>query len=105
MNRRYVTIFAVLAIGAILFFVGRSLVHRPADAAPESGAASIAARPNVPLATARMGDFVERIDAQGRVGPPAGNDAKLAFAQAGIVASVDVRVGATVRAGDRKSVV
>lgn len=100
MNRRVVTIVVVLAVATLAFFVGRSFFHRSADAAPNTAGGSIAARPNVPLATARVGDFIERIDAQGRVGPPAGNDAKLAFAQAGIVASVDVRVGDTVRAGE-----
>jgi multidrug efflux pump subunit AcrA (membrane-fusion protein) len=57
------------------------------------------ARPNVPLVTAQAGVFVERVDVQGRVGAPAGSGAKLAFAQAGIIQSVDVSVGEAVRAG------
>lgn len=58
-----------------------------------------AVAPNVPLVAARLGDFVERVDAQGRVGPPAGSSARIAFAQSGIVRVVDVRVGQTVSAG------
>jgi multidrug efflux pump subunit AcrA (membrane-fusion protein) len=54
---------------------------------------------SVPLAVARFGDFIERVEAQGRVGPPAGSSAKVSFAQAGIVRTVDVRVGQTVSAG------
>jgi multidrug efflux pump subunit AcrA (membrane-fusion protein) len=64
------------------------------------GDAAGGAPPSVPLATARYGDFVERVDAQGRVGPPAGSSAKIAFAEAGIVRSVDVRVGDAVRRGE-----
>ena len=58
-----------------------------------------AAGPNVPLVTARIGDFIERVDAQGRIGPPAGSSAKVSFAQAGIVRAIDVRVGQNVSAG------
>ena len=68
-----------------------SVRRRTPDAPPRA--------PNVPLATARSGDFVERVAAQGRIGPPAGSSAKIAFAQAGIVRVVDVRVGQTVSGG------
>ena len=67
--------------------------------AAQTAADSAAAAPNVPLTVARAGDFVERVEAQGRVGPPAGSSAKIAFAQAGIVRVIDVSVGEAVRAG------
>ena len=57
------------------------------------------AAPSVPLVTAQTGVFVDRVDLQGRVGPPAGSGAKLSFAQAGIVQTVDVSVGEAVHAG------
>ena len=84
----------VLAIGAMLW----SIVHHNRGDA-NANAATPASVPSVSLVTARLGDFVERVDAQGRIGPPAGSSAKLAFAQAGIVQSIDVRVGESVRAG------
>jgi HlyD family secretion protein len=40
------------------------------------------------------------VRAQGRVGAPAGSEAKLSFAGSGIVARIDVHVGEAVRAGD-----
>jgi cobalt-zinc-cadmium efflux system membrane fusion protein len=43
--------------------------------------------------------YVQRVRVHGRVGPAAGSEAKLAFALSGIVASVDVRVGERVSAG------
>lgn len=55
--------------------------------------------PQIPLATARAGSVVETVVAQGRVGSPAGANAKLAFAVAGIVRTIDVRVGQRVDAG------
>ena len=63
-----------------------------------SGSATIA--PDVPLATVRSGDFVERVTAQGRIGPPAGSSAKIAFPQPGIVRTIDVHVGQSVQAGE-----
>ena len=57
------------------------------------------ASPSVPLVTAQAGVFVERVDVQGRVGPPVGSSAKLAFAQAGIIRTIDVSVGEAVSAG------
>jgi multidrug efflux pump subunit AcrA (membrane-fusion protein) len=70
--------------------------HSSAGVAKETAAAA----PNVPLAVARLGDFEQRVSVQGRVGAPAGSSAKLAFAQAGILRTVDVRVGQSVAAGE-----
>jgi multidrug efflux pump subunit AcrA (membrane-fusion protein) len=70
--------------------------HQPATSADGADNAAV---PSVPLALAHIGEFVERVDAQGRIGPPAGSSAKVSFAQAGIVRIVDVRVGQSVSAG------
>jgi multidrug efflux pump subunit AcrA (membrane-fusion protein) len=87
--------WATLALVAIVVAVAAVvLMRRQATTTADAPEA-----PAVPLAVARIGDFVERVDAQGRIGRPAGNSAKVAFAQAGIVRLVDVRVGQTVSAG------
>jgi multidrug efflux pump subunit AcrA (membrane-fusion protein) len=83
---------ATLAVAAI--WLGLHHGHA-ADAAraPEP------AGPSVPLVRAQLGTFAERVNAQGRVGPPAGSSAKIPFAQAGIVGAIDVHVGDRVAAG------
>ena len=86
---------AVVVLAAVVYAV--FFRHGSPDASTKDGAA---AAPNVPLATARFGEFEQRVSVQGRVGAPAGSSAKLAFAQAGLLRSVDVRVGQTVAAGD-----
>ncbi len=96
---RTITLVAALAVVIVVAAVGWSAFHRTASASPQAETTAAAAKPNVRLATARTGDFIERIDAQGKIGPPAGSSAKLAFAQAGILAAVDVRVGEPVHAG------
>lgn len=74
-----------------------AVTRRPmVNAASDAGSSA----PDVPLATARTGVFAEHVTAQGRVGPPAGSGAKIAFAQAGILRSIDARVGGRVHAGD-----
>ena len=67
--------------------------------APAPGANDTAAAPDVPLAVARTGAVEERVEAQGRVGPPAGSGARIAFPQPGIVRTIDVHVGDAVAAG------
>jgi multidrug efflux pump subunit AcrA (membrane-fusion protein) len=84
---------ALAIIVAIVVLVTAS--HRPPGDAIANGSAT----PSTPLVTATFGTFVERVSAQGRVGPPAGSSAKIAFAQAGILRSVDVHVGESVSAG------
>ncbi|HEY8298214.1 MAG TPA: efflux RND transporter periplasmic adaptor subunit [Candidatus Baltobacteraceae bacterium] len=90
-NRRLIgVVAAVVVVGAIVAYV--VLHRRPTlQQAP--------AAPQVALATARAGDFTERISAVGRVGAPAGAQTKVAFAVPGILQSVDVRVGEHVGAG------
>jgi RND family efflux transporter MFP subunit len=51
------------------------------------------------LARAVFGAYTTRVHAQGRVGAPSGGEAKLAFANPGMVASIDVHVGQAVIAG------
>jgi HlyD family secretion protein len=94
MTRRTTVILGAVVLVTIVvlaFVVG----HR---AAPAQQAAQPQA-PSVPLATARFGSFVTHVHAQGRVGAPAGGDAKLAFAGSGILSRVDVHVGENVVAG------
>lgn len=93
MTRRWWMFVALLVVvaGGVAVFVA---THRQTKSASDESAA-----PDVPLAVARFGTFVERVEAQGRVGPPAGSSAKLGFPQAGILQTVDVRVGQTVAAG------
>ena len=55
--------------------------------------------PSVKLATAQFGEVAVRVSAQGRIGPPAGSGAKIAFPEAGILERLDVHVGDAVRAG------
>src|SRR5207302_561973 len=57
------------------------------------------APPSVTVAIAKRGTFTVRVDAQGRIGAPAGSTSDLSFAVAGTIASIDVRVGDRVTAG------
>ncbi|MGH7709448.1 MAG: efflux RND transporter periplasmic adaptor subunit [Vulcanimicrobiaceae bacterium] len=66
---------------------------------PPATVAQPPAGPKIKMAVAHNGVFVERVTAQGRIGPPAGSDAKLAFPASGTLGTVDVRVGEAVRAG------
>jgi multidrug efflux pump subunit AcrA (membrane-fusion protein) len=83
-------------VAVIALAIGLTLQHQ--HAGQTTGEANDAT-PSVPLVTAQAGVFAERVDVQGRVGPPAGSSAKLAFAQAGIIRAVDVSVGEAVTAG------
>ena len=56
-------------------------------------------KPEVSLATVRQGSVEETISVNGRIGSPAGTQAKLAFAVAGAVQSVDVSLGERVSEG------
>jgi multidrug resistance efflux pump len=87
---------AVVAL--VLSVVAVGIATRRA-ATPSAAAAGASAAPGVALARAAFGAFTTRVRAQGRVGAPAGGEAKLAFANAGIVARIDVHVGEAVVAG------
>jgi HlyD family secretion protein len=95
MKRRHAAVLGavvLVAIAVLAFAFG----HRAAPADTSARAQA----PAVPLATVRFGTFVTHVRAQGRVGAPAGGDAKLAFAGSGILARVDVHVGESVVAGE-----
>ncbi|MBV8461459.1 MAG: biotin/lipoyl-binding protein, partial [Candidatus Eremiobacteraeota bacterium] len=86
--RRYWAL-ALVAVAIIVVVVVR---HRHAqEAAP--------VQPAVQVARAVEGDLLVRVTAHGRVGPPPGSASALAFAVAGRLESVDVRVGDRVQAG------
>jgi len=59
-----------------------------------------ASQPEVTLAAARFGTFERHVSAVGHVGMPGGTETKLSFPQSGILASVNVRVGEAVSAGE-----
>jgi cobalt-zinc-cadmium efflux system membrane fusion protein len=81
---------ALVIVTAFLWFgVGRRSAPQPAQAAG----------PQVSLATVRQGVVEETIPLTGRIGSPAGTQAKLAFAVVGSVQSVDVTIGQRVAAG------
>ncbi|MDQ6781489.1 MAG: HlyD family efflux transporter periplasmic adaptor subunit [Candidatus Eremiobacteraeota bacterium] len=82
-------VVAGVALIAIIFFVLR---HRATQA-------PAVAAPAVKSTVAKDGTFLLRVAAHGRVGPPPGSTAALAFPVAGRIASIDVRVGDRVSAG------
>ncbi|MFN2449244.1 MAG: efflux RND transporter periplasmic adaptor subunit [Candidatus Baltobacteraceae bacterium] len=57
-------------------------------------------QPSVEVTTVKPGVYAERITAVGRIGDPGGTEAKLAFAEPGILRSVLVHIGARVSAGE-----
>jgi multidrug resistance efflux pump len=83
---------ACVAVVAIVWFLLRG--HGAATPVDAPSAA-----PSVPTTAVTFGTFVERVAGRGKVGPPAGSVAKLAFATAGILARVDVGVAEAVSAG------
>jgi multidrug efflux pump subunit AcrA (membrane-fusion protein) len=83
-------VLAVCALAAAAWWYVSRLSHPSSD---------VSTAPAVDVATVKAGTFMQHVSAQGRVGPPAGSSAKIAFAQSGIVRSVDVRVGDRVLAG------
>jgi multidrug efflux pump subunit AcrA (membrane-fusion protein) len=91
---------AIAVAVALVLLAGVALIARSrAGGAPSAASDAPARAPSVTLATARFGTLVTHVRAQGRIGAPAGGDAKLSFAGAGIVARVDARVGDRVVAG------
>ena len=94
-NTLWIAVAAGLVVLALVIVLA---TRRPA--APESAPVA----PAVALATARVGTFTETLDATGRVGAPAGTQAKLAFAIPGVLQSVFVRVGEHVAAGQSLAV-
>lgn len=93
-----IVLWSALVVVAVIA-IGWYATHR--GNANNGAAASASSGPSVTLAVARDGVFVDRVSAQGRIGPPAGSDTKLAFPSSGILDSVDVQVGDKVRAGQQ----
>jgi multidrug resistance efflux pump len=95
MRRSYVVIGA-----GLLVVVTVTLVTLRAKSAPDPDtAAPPVSTPNVLTSRASFGTFVERVAAHGRVGPPSGADAKLAFAGSGVLTNIAVHVGDAVSVG------
>ena len=84
-----VAVLAVVVIAAVVTLSPRAPVRATAGTAA----------PSVALAVARAGTFVRRVELQGRIGAPAGNSAKVSFAQAGMLRMIDVAIGQHVSAG------
>jgi HlyD family secretion protein len=84
-------------VASVILVAGVRVATR--HGAPSTAPADTSSAPGVPLARAAFGPYEMRIRAQGRVGAPSGSEAKLAFANSGIVARIDVHVGQAVIAG------
>jgi len=87
MMQRFTTAFAVLAVGLT-------------SACARGPVANSESAPQVPIVRAAIGTIAVTVPAVGRVGSAAGTQTKLSFATAGRIASIDVRVGDRVNAGD-----
>ncbi len=96
MTRRKATIAGAIALVVLVAVVLVASGMRKNTAVASDPPSSA---PSLPLAVARFGTLVTHVRAQGRVGAPAGGDAKLSFAGSGIIAQVDVHVGEHVTAG------
>jgi multidrug efflux pump subunit AcrA (membrane-fusion protein) len=88
------------AFAAIVIIMAGVLVATRHGAPSTAKPADTSSAPDVPLARAAFGPYVLRVHAQGRVGAPSGSEAKLAFANSGIVSRIDVQVGQAVSAGE-----
>jgi multidrug efflux pump subunit AcrA (membrane-fusion protein) len=88
-----VAVGAFAIVATIMAFGAARRATSAITSAPTSTA------PAVSLATARFGTLVTHVRAQGRVGAPAGSEAKLSFAGSGILVRVDVHVGQSVVPG------
>jgi len=91
----------VLVVAAVVVLAGGVwLAYRfGAQARAQTPAPQPSVGPAVALAKARDGTLEVVLSAQGRVGPPAGSDAKLAFPLSGILNAIDAHVGDRVVAG------
>ena len=91
MSRRWIwTAASAIAVIAIVAFALARRGHQDAPPAP----------PAVSVAVAHKGTFAVRVDAQGRIGAPAGSTSALSFAVSGTIASIDVHVGQRVSAAE-----
>lgn len=95
MNTRVVRIVAAVLVAVIAVVI--VVVSRGHKTQVHADAADTA--PTVETARAKFGPFVVRVTAAGRVGAPAGSQAKLSFAGSGIVSNIAVNVGEHVAPG------
>ncbi|HVR45540.1 MAG TPA: efflux RND transporter periplasmic adaptor subunit [Candidatus Binatia bacterium] len=84
----------VVAVVAVVALVAAVALRRQASQPAQT------AGPAVALATVRYGDYAVVLDESGYAGAPAGTTAQLAFANAGVLGDVYVRVGQRVTAGE-----
>jgi len=82
---------ALVVLAVVLAFALGRHAPPPSDSAARS--------PAVATARARAGSFVVRVSATGRIGAPAGSQARLSFAGSGILKSIAVKVGDAVSPG------
>jgi len=85
--RRWWTLVALALIVVLILYINH---RRGSDARPVA--------PAVQVATATQGTLLVRVNAHGRVGPPPGSSAALAFTVSGRVQRIDVHVGDHVEA-------
>jgi cobalt-zinc-cadmium efflux system membrane fusion protein len=91
-SRVWASLSAVVLV-AVVVLLWFGFARRPGSAPQQT------LEPQVSLATVRQGSVEETISVNGRIGSPAGSQAKLAFAVAGSVQSVDVSLGERVSEG------
>jgi len=91
----------LISIGvAVIVLVGIFVALRSHRSSATTAEPAVPSANAVTTIRAQFGSFIARVSAGGRIGAPAGSDAKLAFAGSGIVATIAVHVGETVNAGD-----
>lgn len=81
-----------VALGAALAALA-ACSSKPAPAAKET-------QPAVDVTVVKTGVYSDSVSAVGRVGAPAGSESKLAFAEAGVLQTIFVRIGERVAAGE-----
>ena len=97
MNRRAVRILVAAVV--VIVAITAVLLGRGSHGKTEAAATGSDSAPAVQTARAAFGPFVVRVQAEGRIGAPAGGQAKLAFVGSGVISRIDVSVGQTVGAG------
>lgn len=97
MNRRAVRILVAAVV--VIVAITAVLLGRGSHGKTDAAATGADSAPAVQTARANFGPFVVRVQAEGRIGAPAGGQAKLAFVGSGVISRIDVSVGQTVAAG------
>ena len=95
MNSRAVRIVAAAIVAVVVIAI--VILVRGHQGADHTDTASSA--PTVDTARAKFGPFVVHVNAAGRIGAPAGSQAKLSFAGSGLIRSIAVTVGEHVSPG------